>query len=158
MKIKNINDADELIKYFKEEYKWHLLSYRRTSFNHLTFLVDKEYLQTASELIYKDPNLDVSFITMLGADERPLNSSFKVYIVFLVKNSSTIITLSTPLDKEQPKYRAISSQILQANWHEREIHDLFGITPLGIDLDPLVLHRDWHRGKNFPMQKPPKLF
>ncbi len=153
MKTKNINNIDELIKYFKEEYSYHLLSYRRISLNHLLFLVDKEHLQTSAELIYKDSNLDTSLVTMFGTDERSLNSSFRVYIVFLVKDSSTIVTLSTPLDKEQPVYTAISSKIPQVNWHEREIHDLFGITPFGIDLDPLVLHRDWHRGKNFPMRK-----
>lgn len=153
MKTKNITDIDELIKYLKEEYTYYLLSYKRTLFNHLTFLVDKERLQTVTELISKDSNLKASLITMFGTDERPLNSSFRVYIIFLIKSTSTIITLSSPLDKEQPTYNAITSKIPLTNWHEREIHDLFGITPLGIDLDPLVLHRDWHRGKNFPMRK-----
>lgn len=115
--------------------------------------INKEHLQTEIELICKDPNLGASLITMFATDERPLNSGFKVYTVFLLKNHSSILTLSTQLDKEQPTYAAISSKIPQANWYEREIHDLFGITPYGIDLDPLVLHRDWHRGKNFPMRK-----
>lgn len=153
MKTKNINDVDELIKYLKEKYDSYLLSYKRTSINHLTFFVDKEHLQAVTELIYKDPNLDSSLITMFGTDERLLNEGFRVHAIFLIRNLSTIIALSSSLDKQQPIYNAISSKIPQANWYEREIHDLFGITPVGIDLDPLVLHRDWHRGKNFPMRK-----
>ncbi|MBI3308907.1 MAG: NADH-quinone oxidoreductase subunit C [Candidatus Melainabacteria bacterium] len=115
--------------------------------------INKEYLQAEIDFIHKDHNLDASFITMFATDERPLNLGFKVYIIFLFKNPTSILTLSTQLDQEEPAYPAISLKIPQANWYEREIHDLFGITPCGIDLDPLVLHRDWHRGKNFPMRK-----
>lgn len=153
MNTVTINDIDELIKYFKDKYVGYLLTYKKTMYNHIQFLTDKERLQTVIDLIHKDTNLNASLVTMFGADERILNSSFRVYIIFLIKNPSAILTIIAPLDKEHPSYPAITTKVPLINWYEREIHDLFGITPTGIDLDPLVLHRDWERGKLFPMRK-----
>ena len=138
MKTVNIKTPDEIIKHLKSE-------------NSAT--LQKEQIQTVSEFIYNHPDLKASLLSVFVVDERPLNCGFKIYVIFLVKNPTTIITLSVALDKDDLTYPAITTKISSASWYEREIHDLFGVTPSGIDLDPLVLHRDWHRGKNFPMRK-----
>jgi Ni,Fe-hydrogenase III large subunit len=45
-------------------------------------------------------------------------------------------------------YRSLSAQIPSARWYEREIHDLFGVTPVGHSLDPLIF--PFQRGSELP--------
>ncbi len=118
---------------------------------HLT--VKKEKLSEIVESICKDTELKASLVTVLGADERNINENFKVYVVLFIKSHGVLITLEAHLGKENLSYPAISLRTPSASWNERELHDLYGIVPQGIDLQPLVLHRDWPRGKYFPFRK-----
>ncbi len=94
-----------------------------------------------------------SYVSAFAVDSRHLQKGFQVRSVFYLKTHHLFVTLVLNLNDQKPQYPAISCVFSAANWHERELHDLFGIEPLGIDLPPLVLHRDWQRGKNFPMRK-----
>ncbi|MGC2485802.1 MAG: NADH-quinone oxidoreductase subunit C [Acidimicrobiales bacterium] len=47
---------------------------------------------------------------------------------------------STTLPENVDRYPTLSPMIPSARWYEREIHDLFGVSPSGVgDLEPLVL-------------------
>lgn len=150
MKTKETNI---LIEQIVSHLKKFTTNYKLISPNHVEFTIDKSFLSTVSELIIKEPRLNASLITITATDERELNKNYVVYVVFSLKKINHFVTLKANLDQSNPSYPAISTKIPYANWYEREIHDLFGIIPEGIELDPLILHRDWHPGKNFPMRR-----
>ncbi len=150
MKTKETNTLIEQIISFLKEYS---TVHKLISQNHIEFTIDKSILAIASEHITKEPELNASLITITATDERELNNSYVIYAVFSLRKINHLLTLKATIDKSNPSYPAISTKITYANWHEREIHDLFGIIPEGIELSPLILHRDWHPGKNFPMRR-----
>ncbi len=151
MTISFKKDIEFLVEYLKKAFN-NIVSYKINNSNHIQLVVKKEYLLNAAEYISQNPELKAHLITMAASDERDLNDSFKLYVVFAITQPKTILTLEVVLDKNSPSYPALSEIIPSLSWHEREIHDLFGIVPVGIELDPLVLHRDWPHGKYFPMR------
>jgi Ni,Fe-hydrogenase III large subunit/Ni,Fe-hydrogenase III component G len=101
------------------------------------------------------PNQSCQYVSAFACDNRQNEvPAFEVRMLFYLKTHHLFITLVLTLDSEKPAYLAISSLFTAANWHERELHDLFGIEPVGIEAPPLVLHRDWARhSKHYPMRK-----
>ena len=100
-------------------------------------------------------NHSCQYVSSIACDNREHEQpAFEIRIMFYLKTHHLFITLAVTLDVEKPAYLAISSLFTAANWHERELHDLFGIEPVGIETPPLVLHRDWARhSKHYPMRK-----
>lgn len=150
MKQEVTKKTDNSIGLVENLLKEYTLKYRSIDSNHFEFTVDRNHLSIASELIIKTPSLNASLLTILATDNKEI---FEINAIFSLKKINCIITLKAPLDKSNPSYPAISNKIPHASWYEREIHDLFGIVPSGIELKSLVLHRDWHPGKNFPLRK-----
>jgi len=63
------------------------------------------------------------------------------------------VTLLISIDTARPEVPSLTTAVPAANWHEREMRDLFGIIPIGHpDPRPLVLHDGWPRGV-FPLRK-----
>ncbi len=63
------------------------------------------------------------------------------------------VTLVVAIDPACPEVPALTRAIPAANWHEREMQDLFGIVPLGHpDPRPLVVHDGWPQGTH-PLRK-----
>jgi Ni,Fe-hydrogenase III large subunit len=63
------------------------------------------------------------------------------------------ITLLISVDPARPEAPSLTTAVPAANWHEREMQDLFGIVPVGHpDPRTLVLHDGWPRGM-FPLRK-----
>ena len=63
------------------------------------------------------------------------------------------VTLLVPVDAAHPEVPSLTTAIPAANWHEREMRDLFGIVPVGHpDPRALVVHDGWPRGV-FPLRK-----
>lgn len=65
----------------------------------------------------------------------------------------TFVTVVAAVDPGRPELPSISGQLPNANWHEREAQDLFGITFVGHpDPRSLVVHDGWPKGL-YPMRK-----
>jgi len=63
------------------------------------------------------------------------------------------VTLLVSVDGSRPEVPSLTTAIPAANWHEREMQDLFGIVPVGHpDPRPLVVHDGWPQGI-FPLRK-----
>jgi Ni,Fe-hydrogenase III large subunit/Ni,Fe-hydrogenase III component G len=63
------------------------------------------------------------------------------------------VTLLVSVDATHPVVPSLTTAVPAANWHEREMRDLFGIVPDGHpDPRPLVVHDGWPQG-NFPLRK-----
>lgn len=99
-----------------------------------------------------NPISPVRLVTITAADVREQGHGFQLYVVFSMPKLSCILSLMAILPSDNPSYSAISPLLPAAEWMEREIHDLFGIVPNGMDLKPLVLHRDWLRG-HYPFRR-----
>ena len=63
------------------------------------------------------------------------------------------VTLLVAVDPAHAEVPSLTTTVPAANWHEREMQDLFGIVPVGHpDPRPLVLHDGWPKGL-FPLRK-----
>ena len=63
------------------------------------------------------------------------------------------VTLLVGVDPACPEVPSLTTAVPAANWHEREMRDLFGIVPVGHpDPRPLVVHDGWPPGA-FPLRK-----
>lgn len=89
---------------------------------------------------------------MFANDERSLIDCFTIYCIFAGKKEFQVIKALLKKD-DRLEFPSLTPLFSGAAWYEREIHDLFGITPLGHpDLRPLVLHENWPR-HFFPLRK-----
>jgi Ni,Fe-hydrogenase III large subunit/Ni,Fe-hydrogenase III component G len=101
-------------------------------------IVDK-HITTSSDFIKSANNIKESGKYLLGIvanDERSINSKFNIRYFFGGKN--IIGEYSIPVDEN---FQSVSKICPAAKMYEREINDLFGLTPLGHpDLRPLMLY------------------
>ena len=82
---------------------------------------------------------------LFGNDERQLNGNFAVYYVLsmegIVKSWVVVRALVEP---HAPEFPSVTPRVPAAVWGEREIRDMFGLTPVGLpDERRLVLPDDW---------------
>jgi Ni,Fe-hydrogenase III large subunit/Ni,Fe-hydrogenase III component G len=99
----------------------------------------------------------MALATIVATDETTTpDGDLKVRYVFeptVPGTSDQFVTLLIGVDPACPEVPSLTTAVPAANWHEREIQDLFGIVPLGHpDPRPLVVHDGWPRGV-FPLRK-----
>jgi Ni,Fe-hydrogenase III large subunit/Ni,Fe-hydrogenase III component G len=117
----------------------------------VTLLVELNYLPEIVEQVYY--GLGGWLSTVVGSDERPLNGHFAVYYVLSVEgvdgnggqaNDKAYVVIRALIPPHQPEFPAVSPRVPAAVWYEREIRDMFGIQPVGLqDKRRLVLPDDW---------------
>lgn len=89
---------------------------------------------------------------MFANDERNINSCYALYCIFAGEGSFK--GLKAVLHSESKlEFPSLTPQFPAVAWYEREIHDLFGLVPVGHpDLRRLVLHENWPLGL-YPLRK-----
>ncbi|HWR30950.1 MAG TPA: NADH-quinone oxidoreductase subunit C [Negativicutes bacterium] len=109
-------------------------------------------LRAAANAISKGGKIPLH--AMFANDERSINGNFCVYVLFSGSEPGDFSMVKGWIADGQPlEFPSITPLLPAAAWYEREIHDLFGITPVGHpDLRPLVLHDNWPQGC-YPMRK-----
>lgn len=120
-------------------------------------MIDQEYqnvpasiLRVAATAAYDSGRRTLT--AMFANDERGIDGTFAIYCIFAGLDGFKVIRAMF-YSHEPLEYPALTAVIPAAAWYEREIHDLFGITPVGHpDLRPLVLHENWPRDV-FPLRK-----
>jgi Ni,Fe-hydrogenase III large subunit/Ni,Fe-hydrogenase III component G len=91
------------------------------------------------------------FVTLV-ADERGKNGITLTY-VFHQDSASQWLDVEVLLDPHDASVPSISALVHAADWHEREVEDLFGLHFEGHPrLGEFVLHEDWPEGVN-PMRR-----
>ncbi|MFA6074347.1 MAG: NADH-quinone oxidoreductase subunit C [Negativicutes bacterium] len=86
-------------------------------------------------------------------DEREINGCFAIYALVADKAAGEINQFG--LLVEDDKFPSLTPLLPSASWYEREIHDLFGLRPLGHpQLQPLIIHAGMTG--DFPMRKDAK--
>jgi len=96
---------------------------------------------------YLRDRMNARFMYSVGEDARQQNGCLAVNQVFSLDRDGAFVVLRTDVDPADPNVPSITSLIPAANWHEREVRDLIGISPLGHP-DPrrLVLPDDFPEG------------
>jgi Ni,Fe-hydrogenase III large subunit len=99
----------------------------------------------------------MALATVVATDETATpDGDLKVRYVFgptAPGASDRFVTLLISVDAVRPEVPSLTTAVPAANWHEREMQDLFGIIPVGHpDPRPLVVHDGWPQGV-FPLRK-----
>ena len=90
---------------------------------------------------------------MFAADDRASDGSFKVYAVFSERGRDIFQIPFMRLEGENPRYRSMTPDIPAVHWYEREMRDMFGLTPEGHpDLRRLIFHDAFPSG-SYPLRK-----
>ena len=99
----------------------------------------------------------MALATVVATDETATpDGDLKVRYVFeptAPGDRDRFVTLLVSVDAARPEVPSLTTAVPAANWHEREMRDLFGIVPVGHpDPRPLVVHDGWPQGV-FPLRK-----
>jgi Ni,Fe-hydrogenase III large subunit/Ni,Fe-hydrogenase III component G len=88
--------------------------------------------------------LNGRFITSVGIDRRERTGRFEVNYLFGLDREKRFLVLRSEVDPTVATIPSITPLIPGANWAEREVRDMIGVTPIGHP-DPrrLVLPDDW---------------
>jgi formate hydrogenlyase subunit 5 len=97
-------------------------------------------------LLDEDENAGISAITGVDLGQT-------IELMYHVRTQGTIVTIRTDVPKENARIKTITDIISGADFHEREVADLFGITFEGHpNPERLILPEDWPRNL-FPLRK-----
>jgi len=102
-------------------------------------------LQQAVRHLRDDPGLDFGFLAALTAADRwPAEPRFAVLYQVYSLAHNVFLGLRVRLDGASAEVDSLESIFPAANWHEREVFDLFGITFRGhSDLRRILMPYDW---------------
>lgn len=92
-------------------------------------------------------------LTMVGTDERRERGQFALYWVLGSDVGHCTVHIRTDIPSHDPTFPSVTPILPSANWYEREVRDLLGLTPIGHpDPRPLILHGEWAE-KGRPLHK-----
>jgi NADH-quinone oxidoreductase subunit C len=118
----------------------------------LTVTVPREHLLRVANFLLHDPDLQFDFLSDLTAtDHFPAEPRFAVVYHMLSIRHRHTLRLRTWTEGTNPAVPSVTSVWPTANWHEREVFDLFGIRFGGHpDLTRILLPLDW---EGHPLRK-----
>ena len=97
--------------------------------------------------------MDASLALLTAIDNFPSNERFEIITVLHIPGDSRFLIARTPLPDGKTSFPTLARLFPNANWPEREIHDMFGLTPQDHpDPRPLVWKGAWPRDA-FPLRK-----
>lgn len=117
-----------------------------------TINLDRDAILEACKLLHDDTELQFDFLAALTAvDYFPQEPRFAlVYQLYSIPNR-VFICLRIPLRSESAEIETVESVYANANWHEREVFDMFGITFKDhSDLRRILMPKDW---EGHPLRK-----
>ena len=82
---------------------------------------------------------------VVGNDERPISGKYALYYVLsMEENDPGMLVVRSEIDPDPGTFPSVAARVPACMWGEREVRDMFGLTPIGLP-DPrrLVLPDDW---------------
>ncbi|CAJ37474.1 hydrogenase large subunit [Methanocella arvoryzae] len=153
MTAKNI--TNEITAAFGEE-----MASARDVGNNVFVRAGKDALPYVASFVAK--RYGASLATLHVADTRQMTGGYTMYAVMPVASENLIVSIEAEVPESPGTFQSLTPMIYSANWFEREIADMFGLTPVGHpDLRPLVLYDTWPEDYH-PLRKdapgrPPKV-
>jgi NADH-quinone oxidoreductase subunit C len=114
--------------------------------------VDAGSISQVCQFLRDNPDTKFNFLAALTAvDFWPEEPRFRVVYELYSQENKVILGLRVLVFGEDPKIPSIESVYPNANWHEREVYDMFGITFEGhSDLRRILMPHDW---EGHPLRK-----
>ena len=119
-------------------------------------LVEKDELVDALVRLRDQPDLSFGFLSSLTATDHPGREP-RFWVVYELRSVEHAhrLRLKVGLLGDDPHITSVTPLFPTANWHEREVWDLFGIVFDGHpDLDRILLPDDW---EGHPLRKDEEL-
>ena len=118
----------------------------------LTIVLAREHLQRAAEYLRAEAGLQFDFLSDISAVDRfPIEPRFEVNYHLLSISLHQVLRLRVWVSGKDPVISTVIPVWPTANWHEREIFDLFGIRFEGHpDLHRILMPDDW---EGYPLRK-----
>jgi NADH-quinone oxidoreductase subunit C len=118
----------------------------------ITVIVYREHLRALAEFMLSDPDLGFTYLSdVTGVDRFPIEPRFELNYHLLSLSRRETIRLRVRLPGEDPVIESVVSVWPTANWHEREIFDLFGVRFEGHpNLRRMLMPEDW---EGYPLRK-----
>jgi NADH-quinone oxidoreductase subunit C len=118
----------------------------------LTIVLAREHLQRAAEYLRAEAGLQFDFLSDISAVDRfPIEPRFELNYHLLSISLRQTLRLRVWASGKDPVISTVIPVWPTANWHEREIFDLFGIRFEGHpDLHRILMPDDW---EGYPLRK-----
>jgi NADH-quinone oxidoreductase subunit C len=117
-----------------------------------TVVVPREQLRPLVEFLISDADLKFTYLSdVTGVDRFPIEPRFELNYHLLSLSRRETIRLRVRVPGDDPVADSVVPVWPTANWHEREIFDLFGIHFAGHpDMRRIMLPDDW---EGYPLRK-----
>lgn len=131
------------IKALEERYPGIVKHYEWQCHNQVTVTVDTNRLPEAVEFLYYQRGGWHS--VMVGNDERSLWGGFALYYILSMEEQDRgYVVVRAEIDQWTQSFPSVTPKVPAVVWSEREVRDMFGLTPIGLpDERRLVLPDDW---------------
>jgi NADH-quinone oxidoreductase subunit C len=118
----------------------------------LTLVVPREHLRPLAEFLAGESDLAFTFLSdVTGVDRFPIEPRFELNYHLLSISRRDSLRLRVRLPGESPVIESVVPVWPTADWHEREIFDLFGVRFEGHpDLRRILMPNDW---EGYPLRK-----
>ncbi len=110
-----------------------------------TVVVDRSSIAEVVRFLRDEPGMGFNFLAALTAtDHLPEEPRFGVvYQMYSMENAS-MLGLKVLVPGDDPVMPTVEGVFLKANWHERELFDMFGIRFAGhSDMRRILMPEDW---------------
>lgn len=118
----------------------------------LTIVLPRAQLRRAAEFLRSDPELAFTFLSdVTGVDRYPVEPRFELNYHLLSLQRRERLRLKVRVNGADPAVETVTAVWPTANWHEREIFDLFGVRFDGHpELRRILMPDDW---EGHPLRK-----
>ena len=139
---------DEALVRIKSALGDHLLDLRQPSEKRIHLEVDSQVIPDTARVLFND--LEARLQTASAVDAP---GEMEILYHWALDRLGLIVTVRTRIDRNRPEIASITGICPAAEWIEREMWELLGISFSGHpDLRHLVLQDDWPEGK-FPLRR-----
>ncbi len=118
----------------------------------VSITVDKNNLLSVISLLNKDADVRFTYLSDLcGIDYMGKEPRFEVVYHFSSAEDGSVLRLKVPVTDSDPTLNSITSLYPSADWYEREVYDMFGITFKNHhDMRRILMPEGW---KGYPLRK-----
>lgn len=143
--------CNELKTKLADAFGANIYKYTEANSNELYIEADPQKISELSVFINQE--LAYPLVSMFANDEKGICGKYAVYYAFADRDRGLLLTVKTLIDPGKMEMVSICDRIHAAALYEREIHDLFGIEPIGHpNPKRLVFHGNWPDGE-YPLRK-----
>lgn len=133
---------NEVLKNLKSRFKEDIIDIFDKSHKRVYIEIKPESIVNMGRYIFKD--MGARFNIASGTD---LRSQFEILYHFTIEEINLLISLRVKLPKEKPQIDSLAPVFEAANWIEREMTELLGISFKGHpDMRKLLLPDEWPEG------------